>query len=66
MTEWGEAPLTNNSIASGTRVVLEKASGGESCQLMEEMTTIGPLELQSIVDLHVTPLMTHRIALPSL
>ena len=66
LTERGKAPLTNDSIPFGSWVVLEKASSGERCELAKQMTTIGPLELQSIVDLHVTPLMTHRIALPSL
>jgi hypothetical protein len=45
--------------------MLQQASRGEASQLTEKLTTIGPLQMQPIIDLPQTPLAVEGIALPS-
>ena len=64
LTNSSEAPSTHDSIASCPCVMLQQASRGETSQLTEKLTTIGPLQMQPIIDLPQTPLAVERITLP--
>ena len=64
LTAWSETPLTDNTGASRGWVMLQVASCGESTELTKQLTTVGPFQLQSVVDLLMTPLMGEGIPIP--